>query len=165
MELNVILHSLREFHLPVVLRFQKGMQSLGRCKPSLLPPSPHLLYNYLVISSERKCFCILITLCALHIEVCVNTRHPVHMRRSECMRSSSISSQCPWVPFSALLSAQITGTPIRRGLGKPQIYYCIPAGWLHPIVHFSWKEVTLARGKIPQNYTALIPRQTPLPTS
>lgn len=90
MELNAI-YSLSERHLPAFYRFQKGTVSVGRWKPFLLPPSLHLLRNYLATSSGRKHFCILMNPCLFHTEVCVTVCHPVHMR-SVCIRSNSISS-------------------------------------------------------------------------
>lgn len=131
-----------------ILRFQKGMLSVRKCRPSLLPSSPHLLYNHLAISSETKRFCILMNLGPFHTEVCVNMCCPA------CMRSDSIpivkSPEChPQCPAFTL----ITGTPIRHGPKRTTdllLSKCIPAGWLNPTVQFSWKEVILAIGKIPQ---------------
>lgn len=113
MELNVILFSLSELPLPAILRFQIEMLSVGKWKPFLLPPSPHLLHNDLGISLEVKHFCAWMNLGPFNTEVYVNMCHP------ECMRSSSIPRvKCPGVPFTMPSFHPITGTPSRHGSKK-----------------------------------------------
>lgn len=55
-------------------------------------------------------------------------------------------SQCP--AFTHLL-VLLAGMDPRRTTDL-LLSKCILAGWLNPTVHFSWKEITLARDKIPQ---------------